>query len=269
MQAAPIALPPIGILFDADFGEKLEDLVALSLLYALDNRNECRVVCLSTTIENTDSAGLLAAYLQIYGGRPMPVGMPHFDKPVPSSTLLAAAVKGLNLPVKSWKDTAEPPNMLRNALTAQHDGNATIVSLGNHSNLNGLLHLYAARPWVESKVREVWQVRKDLPEGWPSPAKTLSPGDSEGWQIELNPDSFSLWEGTPWHGQHPLAKALVHAQTDKINPAPSLAVLCAVRPKEFTSPLTAEMKTAAKKLIEEFVAAKPIPRAPRRRPPMV
>ncbi|GAB4359255.1 MAG: hypothetical protein OHK0021_03460 [Bryobacter sp.] len=269
MQAAPIAKPSIGICFDADFGANLEAMVALSLLYGLDNRNECRVVCLSTTLENVTSAGLMAEYLRVYGGRPIPVGMPYEKKPVDTPPLLAAAVDGLELPVKSWKDTAEPPNILRNALTAQHDGNAAIVSLGPRTNLHGLLHLYAAKPWVETKVREVRQVKTDLPEGWPGKGIEVAESDAAGWWIELSPEAFALWEGTPWAGKHPLAKALAFAKTTRVAPAMCLAVLGAVRTEEFASPLSEEKKLAAKKLIEELVLAKPIPRAPRRRPPAV
>ncbi len=263
MQAAPLMRPSIGVCFDAAFGQSIEDLVALSLLFALDNRNECRVVALATTLENLDSAGLLNAYNRAYGGRPMPVGMPYEKKPVETPAILKAAVEGLDTGVKSFKDTAEPPNFLRNALTAQHDGNAVIISLGPNTNLRGLLHLYAAKPWVESKVLFLMQTTPAKPEGWPSPCNAVSSADCEGVSIDLKPESFA-WPDTPWADKHPLAKALVLHGSKPIHPASSLAVLATVRPKEFTFPLSAEQKAAAQKLIAEFVPAKPIPRQRRR-----
>jgi hypothetical protein len=264
MQAAPLGRPPIGISFDADFGENIEGLIALAVLYALDNRNECRVISLSTTLENLDSAKLLQAFNRVYGGRPSPIGMPYGQKPVETPPILRAAVEGLETTVSSFKDTAEPHNLLRNALTAQHDGNAAIVSVGPKRNLHDLLHLYAAKPWVESKVRFVMQSKADLPEGWPSPASAVTAADSEGIVLEFAPEAFA-WPDTPWMDKHPIAKALQAQGNKPIGAGPALAVLAAVRPNEFGLPLVAEKKAAAKKLIEEMAAAKPIARAPRRR----
>ncbi len=264
MQAAPLGRPPLGICFDADFGESIEGLIALAVLYALDNRNECRVVCISTTLESLESAGLMQAFNRAYGGRPFPVGMPFGKKPVAPSPILAAAVKDLDTGVKSFKDTAEPHNLLRNALTAQHDGNAAIVSVGPKTNLHELLHLYAAKPWIESKVRFLMQTKADVPEGWPAPANAVTPADAEGITLHFTPEAFA-WPDTPWMDKHPIARALAVQGTKAIGAAAALAVLAAVRPNEFGLPLAADKKAAAKKLIEELAAAKPIPRAPRRR----
>lgn len=268
MQFGPFGKPSLGVCFDAAFGENIEDVVALALLYALDNRNECRVVSLSTTLENLDSAGLMNSFNRVYGGRPMPVGMPYEKKPVPTPPLLKAMVDGLDTGVQSFKDTAEPHNLLRNTLTAQHDGNATILSLGSQKNLYDLLHLYAAKPWVQSKVLFLMQVKPDVPKDWPSPTNTPTAADAEGVVLDLKPEAFA-WENSPWTDKHPLAKALAFNAGKPINPLPALAVLATVRAKDFSFPLSAEKKAEAKKIIEEFVPAKPIPRAPRRRPPMV
>jgi hypothetical protein len=265
MQAAPIAKPPIGVCFDAAFGSDIESLVALALLFALDNRNECRVVCLSTTLENLDSAGLMQSFNRAYGGRPAPVGMVYEQKPVPSSEILKAAVAGLDTGVKSHKDTAEPHNLIRNALTAQHDGNAIIVSHGPNRNLHDLVHLYAAKPWINSKVLFLMQSHAEVPKDWPAPTNAPGAADCEGWSIELKPESF-VWPNTPWADQHPIAKALAIHGNKPVQPAAPLAVLASIRAKDFSLPLSAEEKAEAKKVIEELVVAKPIPRAPRRRP---
>ncbi len=268
MQFGPFGKPSLGVCFDAAFGERIEDIVALALLYALDNRNECRVVCLSTTLENLDSAGLLNAFNRVYGGRPMPVGMPYEKKPVPTPALLQAAVAGLDTGVQSFKDTAEPHNLLRNSLTAQHDGNAAIISLGPQRNMHDLLHLYAAKPWVQSKVLFLMQSKADVPKDWPSPTNAPAAADAEGLQLSLKPEAFA-WPDTPWADKHPLARALAFNAGKPINPLPALCVLATVRAKDFAFPLSAEKKAEAKKIIEDFVPAKPIPRAPRRRPPAV
>lgn len=268
MQFGPFGKPSLGVCFDAAFGEKIEDLVALALLFALDNRNECRVVCLSTTLENLDSAGLLNAFNRVYGGRPMPIGMPYEQKPVPTPPLLKAAVEGLETGVTSFKDTAEPHNLIRNALTAQHDGNCALLSFGPQKNLHDLLHLYAAKPWVQSKLQFLMQAKPDVPKDWPTPTNAPTAADAEGLTLSLKPEAFA-WENSPWTDKHPLAKALALNGAQALNPLPALAVLATVRPKDFRLPLSSEKKAEAKKVIEELVPAKPIPRAPRRRPPAV
>src|SRR5437868_12955851 len=85
MQIGLQVVPPVGIIFDSDFGNKIDDVLALALLYALDGRNECRAVATTISKPNLKSAALCDAVSRFYAGevsaaifaagRTLPVGL--------------------------------------------------------------------------------------------------------------------------------------------------------------------------------------------------
>jgi hypothetical protein len=171
MQAPGAMRPPLGVHFDAPFGDNLDDLLALSLLYSLDNRNECRVIGLSTSKDCLTSAGLYEVYQKLYGSRPTAIGMAGGKGRTEAGPLLKVASEGQAITVKSVLDTAEPHGLIRNLLTAQHDGNAVIIATGPTDNLRDLLRLETARPVVAAKVRTLYLVGAEAKPvvDWPSP----------------------------------------------------------------------------------------------------
>ena len=49
MQFLGKVKPPVGILFDSDMGTRIDNALALALLYGLDGKNEARMVGLSVS----------------------------------------------------------------------------------------------------------------------------------------------------------------------------------------------------------------------------
>ena len=45
MQFPGQGKPPVGIIFDCDMGNSIDDALALALLYGFDGKNEARVIC--------------------------------------------------------------------------------------------------------------------------------------------------------------------------------------------------------------------------------
>ncbi len=245
MQAPGGMRPPVGVHFDAAFGDNLDDLLALSLLYSLDNRNECRVIGMTTSKDNLQSAGLYEVYQKMYGGRPTAIGMQTGKVRSESGTLLKAAAEGQATTVKSVLDTAEPNGLIRNVLTANHDGNAVIICTGPTDNLRDLLKLQTARPVVAAKVKTLYLVgdaAKPI-EDWPTPVVTVAA--PAGLSYVAKAADFG------WNEKHPAAQALATSPDAKLNRAAMAAVLQAVRGKDFV---------VTDAVLAELVAAKPIPR---------
>jgi hypothetical protein len=254
------ARPPLGVVFDADYGVHLDSLLTLNTLFAFDNKNDCRVVSVSTSLNSIPSAMLLEVTSKIYGARPYPIGMNHGGENK-SSPILEAATAGQSSYVKSIIDTAEPHNLIRNALTASFDANSIIVSLGPTNNLVDLLNLPTAKPVIEAKVKALYLAGEDpkpIP-NWPTPIATISAAMAKDLRYTPAPTDF------PWLENHPLAQAL-KLTASTINRAGMLAVLHALRPTDFPIPLNATQAAAADKLLAELVPMKPIPRQ-RFRPP--
>jgi hypothetical protein len=240
----------MGVLFDAPFGDRLDELVALSLLYNLDSKNECRVASMSTTKNNLASAGLYEVYQKIYGGRPAAVGMSTRKQGSETAKLLSAAVEGQPITVKSYLDTAEPHGLMRNQLAAYHDGNAVIICTGPTDNLRDLLKLATAKPLITAKVKMLYlvgELAKPV-EDWPTPVTVVGPEQTKGLTYRPKADDFA------WNETHPVALALKAEPDAPLNLAASVAVLMAVRGKDVTG---------YDKLLAELTTAKP---APRQRP---
>lgn len=247
----------MGVLFDAAFGDTLDDLLSLCLLYGLDNKNECRVVSLSTSKDCVASAGLLDLMQKLYGGRPAPIGMTMGNPArAEESAMLKAALAGQSIAVKNMLDTAEPHNLMRNALTAQYDGTATLICTGPTDNLAALLKLPGARGVVAAKVKMLYLAGDDPKPvaDWPTPVTLVTASMARELSYVPKASDFA------WNEKHPVAQALGVAGDAKLNRAGMLAVLLAVRGKDFQLPLAAGQAAAADKLCVELVVAKPIPR---------
>ena len=63
MQFRGQGKPSLGVIFDSDMGSRVETALALSVLYGLDGKNECRVV----SISSTRTSLLSAAYCEVVG----------------------------------------------------------------------------------------------------------------------------------------------------------------------------------------------------------
>lgn len=254
--------PPHGIVFDAAFGDNLDDLAALTLLMGLDAKNECRAISLSTTKENLGSAGLFEVFQKLYGGRPVAVGMAVNGHGKATTPILDAALAGQTVSVQSVLDTAEPHGNIRNALTGQPDGNVSIIATGPMDNLQALLHLYKAKPWIESKVKALYLAggATKAPEGWPGKVVVVPQIDAE-----LMPGADALVPGFSWNEKHPFAQALKVGGA-KYSTGAVAAVLAAVRPNAFS--LDKMNVEEARKVLTEVLPAKPAPRMRPGRPPV-
>jgi inosine-uridine nucleoside N-ribohydrolase len=151
--------------------------------------------------------------------------------------------------ITNINDTAEVGALIRNAFTAQHDGNCVVVLAGPTTNLTQVLKVRGAEEWIERKVKLLVFAGGAYPSGapdehiqadiaaakqlfaaWPSPI--IASGREVGEQLLFPGDSIE--RDFAWSQAHPIVDAY-RAQKSMPYDAPTwdmTAVLYAVRPQE-------------------------------------
>ena len=270
--------PPSGVAFDCDLGTRAGTALAVELLLALDQRNECRVISMATTRSHLHSAAYLDAVYRFYFGsgpfvRPMPIGM-SLNGPKDPLPALEKALSRYDHQIERLSDTADPYAVLRNAFTTQFDGNGIALLCGPATNFARVLDLAGSPELIAQKckylVAALDPARREadpasaerLLAAWPAPVVVCQ--TAETFPAESVPD------------QHP--SGLVEPRDAAIPALDCLAVLAAVRPAEpyllysgqerrrsvQIDPAQRERAIAA---MVELVNAKPQPRtAPPKRP---
>ncbi|MEZ5403274.1 MAG: nucleoside hydrolase [Bryobacteraceae bacterium] len=185
MQFGRQGKPPVGVIVDTDLGNSIDDVLALSLLYGLEGKDETRVIAVSVSKPNLRAAALAEVIGRFYAGavsgafasfrRTLPVALA--DKgPMPEETPMMRAVLdrkkddgslAYESGIRGMNDTAEVRALLRNALTAQHDQNAVMLLLGPATNLAALLAVPGAREWIATKSRFLVVMGGAFPDGDP------------------------------------------------------------------------------------------------------
>ncbi|MBM3783792.1 MAG: hypothetical protein FJW30_05490 [Acidobacteria bacterium] len=293
--------PSVGVVFDCDMGSRVETALALSLLYGFDGKNECRVVCVSSTRSNLSSAAFCEVVGRFYAGavsaafgsfsRTLPVGLLADGAMKDETPMLAKVLERKDAEGKPvythgmhrLVDTAESPALVRNALTAQFEQNAIVVLCGPPANLLRVAALPGSQELIKEKVR--YLVASDpkaamaLNGKWPSPIYSISPstGNSVLFPAEAIEKEFA------WSPAHPVADAYKAAKPMPYDAETSdmAAVLYAMRPADkawtLSEPqgsvrqvmLNPDLKADVLKSYIELASAKPVPRQPRFRRPVV
>jgi hypothetical protein len=258
MQFPGAGKPPLGVIFDSAMGEDIGEALALALLFGLDGKQECRVVGMAVSKSNIQSAAFVESVARFYAGtvsaafaslgRSLPVGMNEKGllpdaTPMLTAPLSRVSAKGdpiYNHGIHKLVDTADPQAVLRNALTAQHDGNAVVLITGPATNFAGVLAMPDGKSWIERKARLLvvaeGRLEADLPaakklfEEWPGPIVVVGrevgealryPGESIerdfGWTT-AHPvvDAYRAAGQMPYDAPaHAMAAALHAVRTDK------------------------------------------------------
>jgi hypothetical protein len=261
MQFPGMGKPAVGLIVDTDLGSRIDDVLALALLYGLDGKNEGRVVAVSVSRPNLKAAALAEVIGRFYAGtvsgafgsfsRTLPVGLAASARMAEDTPMLVQPLsrKEYQHGIHSLNDTAEPVPLLRNALTAQHDQNAIVILNGPATTLAKMLALPGIKDLITAKVRYLvvsggnfvggepeLHMRSDAAAAqklfaeWPGPI--VVSGEEIGAQI-LFPAS-SIEKDFAWSTAHPVVDAY-RAYRAMPYDAPTnnlAAVLYAVRPNE-------------------------------------
>jgi inosine-uridine nucleoside N-ribohydrolase len=267
MQFLDQGKPPVGIIFDSDMGNRIDTALAMALLYGLDGKREARVISVSVSKTNLNSAALTEAIGRFYAGavsgdfgafgRNLPVGMSIDGKSPEDTPMLLGPLGKKNADgapvyhhgIHKLVDTAEVPALIRNALTSQEDGNAIAVLAGPATNFARVLGLPGVKDLITRKLRYLVVSGGAFPSGepeahiksdiaaakklfaeWPGPVFAL--GREVGASLPFPAESIE--KDFAWSQAHPVVDAY-RAYKAMPYDAPAwdmAAVLYAVRPKE-------------------------------------
>ena len=172
--------PPVGIIYDSDLGNRIDDVLALATLYGLDGKNECRVVSITISKPSLKAAAFGEVLGRFYSGavsgafnavgRTLPIGLASGGTR-PEETPMMKAVLEAKTPegkpkyengIHSINDTAEPHAVIRNAFTSQYDQNCIVVLAGPATNLVRAMELPGSKGLIERKVRSLVMMGGDF-----------------------------------------------------------------------------------------------------------
>jgi inosine-uridine nucleoside N-ribohydrolase len=162
------AAEPVGVIFDTDMGNDVDDALALGMLHSLESRGQCRLLAVTLTKDHPLAGPFVDAVNHFYGRPEVAVGVvrngptPEHSKFLPLATAMDAGRPRYPHKLQSGKDAPEAVTLLRQVLAKQPDQSVVIVQVGFSTNLARLLETKgdAASPLsgpdlVQQKVREL------------------------------------------------------------------------------------------------------------------
>jgi pyrimidine-specific ribonucleoside hydrolase len=201
---------PVPIIFDSDMGPDYDDVGAITLLHALADSGQAKILA---TIASTkyDGVACVMNVFNTYFNRPnIPVAVPKGNASTLrdgqhwTDTLIAKYPHG----VKSNNDVPDAPALYREILSKQPDHSVTIVTVGFLTNLSNLLlskpdkySSFDGKELVKKKVKQLvcmagrfplgneFNVNRDAPasqnvfSNWPT--NILFSGFEIGWKIKV------------------------------------------------------------------------------------
>jgi hypothetical protein len=239
-QGPAVKLPPIGIAFDGDLGNRIDAVLALGMLNGLTAKGEARRISLSVSRPSLKAAQVADVISSFYAGRVagssqgaglvregmigMPEGTASSDDQAPlAATLSRKAGDGTRVyasTISGLVDTPENSVLIRNLILAQNDQNAAIVLAGPATGLVRILGLYRSGPQIVAKVKHLVvavgsfsggpvdpSVKADIAaarklfDEWPTPLVAVGMEIGEA----LRYPGSSIETGFAWSPAHPVA----------------------------------------------------------------
>jgi hypothetical protein len=139
------AAAPVKVIFDTDIGNDVDDVLALSVLHALQSRGECELLAVTITKPDELAGPFVNAVNTFYGRPELPIGFTHSGLTnEPSKFLPLAEATDGGLPryphsLKRSSDAPEVTALLRQILSRQADHSIVLVQVGYFSNFAALL----------------------------------------------------------------------------------------------------------------------------------
>ena len=158
--------PSAGAFYDSDF-TSMDTVLAVSVLYGLQGKNDCRMAMISCSRPNLAAVGFVDAVERFYHGpgrnfaQVVPIGMittgqagetpkafvAPFERKKPDGTPVYTNE------VKSVIDTGDPNTLIRNYLQAQYDQNGFFVLAGQATNLAAALAFRGMKELIVAKIK--------------------------------------------------------------------------------------------------------------------
>ena len=141
-----IAAEPVSLIFDTDMGNDVDDAMALSMIHALEDRGECRLLAVTVTKDNPYAGRFVDLHNTFYGRGDTPIGTvrngvtPADGKYIRQVT--TAEDNGQLRYPHDLLDASQAPDavgLLREVLAGEPDHSVVVVQVGFSTNLARLL----------------------------------------------------------------------------------------------------------------------------------
>jgi|SRR6185437_4383109 len=138
-------LKPVPIIFDSDMGPDYDDAGAITILHALADKSEAKILATMASTKYEGVAGVLNIFNTYFNRPNIPVGVPKGyalelrDWQHWTDTLLARYPHKIKTNAEAW----DAVKLYRKILAARPDHSVTIVTVGFLTNLSNLLNTKA------------------------------------------------------------------------------------------------------------------------------
>ncbi|MFI5159283.1 MAG: nucleoside hydrolase, partial [Sphingobacteriales bacterium] len=166
---------PVPIIFDSDMGPDYDDVGAITILHALADKGEARILATMASTKYDGVASVLNIFNTWFNRPNIPVGVPKGyalelrDWQHWTDTLLAKYPHKIKANSEAW----DAVKLYRKILAAQPDHSVTIVTVGFLTNLSNLLDTKADRysslsgkELVKRKVKQLVCMGGKFPSGY-------------------------------------------------------------------------------------------------------
>ena len=133
---------PVHLIFDSDMGPDYDDVGAITIMHALADKGEVKVLATMASTKYDGVAGVLNVFNTYFNRQNIPIGVPKGyalelrDWQHWTDTLLAKYPHKIKTNNKAW----DAVKLYRKTLAAQPDNSVTIVTIGFLTNLSNLLN---------------------------------------------------------------------------------------------------------------------------------
>jgi inosine-uridine nucleoside N-ribohydrolase len=166
---------PVNIIFDSDIGPDYDDVGAITILHALADNGEARILATMASNKYEGIAGVLNVFNTYFNRPDILIGVPNGnavnirDGQHWTDTLLA---KYPHI-IKTNADAENAITLYRKILAAQPDHSVTIVTIGFLTNISNLLNTTAdqystlnGKQLIQKKVKLLVSMAGKFPEGY-------------------------------------------------------------------------------------------------------
>jgi len=165
----------VNIIFDSDMGPDYDDVGAITILHALADKGEAKILATMASTKYEGVAGVLNVFNTYFNRPDIPVGVPKGDAQDLrdfqhwTDTLLAKYPHK----IKTNAEAADAVTLYRKILAAQPDNSVTVVTVGFLTNLSNLLNTSAdgyspltGKELVKKKVKLLVTMGGKFPSGY-------------------------------------------------------------------------------------------------------
>jgi len=169
------ATKPVPVIFDSDMGPDYDDVGAITILHALADKGEAKILATMASTRYDGVAGILNIFNTYFNRRDIPVGVPKGyalelrDWQHWTDTLLAKYPHQ----IKTNSQAQDAVKLYRKILAAQPDHSVTLVTVGFLTNLSNLLNTKAdeysslsGKELIKRKVKRLVCMGGKFPSGY-------------------------------------------------------------------------------------------------------